>query len=138
MKFQKKVTEDTYKRSVSDKYYEYLKSRGITNTNYIKALKNNEFGILIENVVTISDKPFCLNCILGESSENVYDLIETNNMYGLSKEEGTVIAVLYGDDYIFAKPESESIFYKSITTDEVIELAKSYKDFCELIKYVEE
>ena len=137
MKFNKKETKESYIFPVTGKYYRYLAEREVISKEYKEALEGEQVGILMENVVIIQKKPFCVNCILGESNESIFDIIGNNEIYKLSKETGTVFAVLYGDDYLFFKPQDPHVYYKSISTDEEVLVANTYKDFIELIWFEE-
>ena len=135
MKFNVPETKESFTFPVSNRYYSFLDGRRIVSTEYLEALKNGCVGIMLENTIIIQESPFCLNCILGESSENIFDIIETNKLYNLSPDDGTAFAVLYGDDYLFFKPNDSRVYYRSISTDKVVLLANSYSDFLSLIRY---
>ncbi|MBQ6520495.1 MAG: hypothetical protein IJI14_17405 [Anaerolineaceae bacterium] len=133
MKFNIIQTKESYVFPIPELYFTYLNERKIISEGYQKALRNDSVGILEENKIIIQNKPFCVNCILGKSSESIFDIIGTNKLYGLNPEEGTVFAVLYGDDYLFFKPDDKRIYYKSISSDEIIPLASCYTEFLSMI-----
>ncbi len=138
MRVNRRETEESYKPIISDRYYKYLDDRSVVSDEYFTALKKGQFGILEENVLIIDESPFCLNCILGESEDSIFDIIGTNSLYNLSKEDGTVFAVLYGDDYLFFKPNDKRIYYKSISSDDEILVASTYNEFLGKIKFQED
>lgn len=134
----KEETMESYETTISEKYYRFLEDRKVISKEYFSALRSGQFGILCENVLIIQGKPYCLNCILGQSDESIYDIIETNKLYGLSKDDGTVFAVLYGDDYLYFKPNDSKVYYKSLSSDEDFLVSNSYKEFLSKIDYQEE
>ena len=137
MKFNQRDTDESFIKPISEEYFDYFKEREIVSDEYFRALRNGEYGILEENMLLINNTPFCLNCLLGESKESIFDIRGTNSLYGVSKDEGTAIAVLYGDDYIFLKPNDPKIYYKSISTDEELLIADTYNGFIKKLSFQE-
>lgn len=127
-------TNDSYIFPVGKEYFDYLKERHIVSKDYICSLKSKQVGILNENVIMIDNRPFCLQCILGSSDDNIFDIIKTNELYKIKADEGTAFGVLYGDDYLLFKPNDERIYYQSLSGDETIAIADTYKDFIAMIK----
>lgn len=137
MIFNQRDTDESFIKPISEEYFDYFKEREIVSDEYFRALRNGEYGILEENMLLINNTPFCLNCLLGESKESIFDIRGTNSLYGVSKDEGTAIAVLYGDDYIFLKPNDPKIYYKSISTDEELLIADTYNGFIKKLSFQE-
>ena len=138
MMFDELETKASYIFPVSEKYFGYLKKRKVISREYINTLKSGGVGILTENFILINDVPYSVNCLLGESKESIFDIIETNSLYGLSSEDGTAFAVLHGDDYLLFLPNDAGVYYKSISTDERVLLAKSFTLFLGMISFQNE
>ena len=127
-------TREHYKETLSESYYDYLLKRGINSTSYIQALRGGLFGVLDENCIVIDGYDYCIRCVLGMSEENIYDLIQTNVLYGLSPAEGTVIAVTEGDDYMFLKPDEDTVYFCFREDEEITRVADNYEAFISMIK----
>ena len=134
MHFNKTETTASFAPTISDKYFRFLDEREVVSEEYRASLKSGLFGILTENVIMIDNKPFCVNCILGESEDSIFDIIGTNQLYAINANDGTVFSVLYGDDYLFFKPNDTKVYYKSISTDEIVTLADSYNAFLSMVE----
>ncbi len=137
MKFDFENTKKFFSFPIDQKYFAYLKCRQIVSNEYIEALQKEQYGYLQENMILIQDQPYCLDCILGASGEAICDLMGTNDLYGLSAEIGTVIAVLLGDDYLFFKPNDPTVYFCCRDTDEIVPVAGSYSELQTKIQYEE-
>lgn len=138
MKFNKEETENYFNDPVEERYFTYLEQRGIVSSWYIQSLREGKQGVLQDNGIVIADEEYSVECILGSGKIDIFDLIRNNEIYGVSAEEGTVIAILLGDDYLFLKPNDERIYFCCRDTEKVIVVAKDYQELDEMIKYKEE
>lgn len=134
--FNNNDTKESYIKPISRGHLLYLENRGIISRDYYHALLIGDYGILKENKLEINGTPFCVNCILGQSDDQIFDIIGTNSLYNLQPEKKTAFSVLYGDDYLFFKPNDEKIYYWSISLDEEILLADTYNDFLSMIDFI--
>lgn len=134
MKFDFKNTKKYFLFPVGKSHFDFLADRKIGSVQYFEALRNGQYGYLLENVILIQNRPYCVDCILGRSKESICDLIGTNNLYGLSADKGTAFATLVGDDYLFFKPNDPKVYFYDRDTDETILVAANYNGFTELIK----
>lgn len=137
MKFDAENTNKYFSFPIEQEHIEYLKHQQIASAEYLESLQQNQYGYLRENMLLIQGKPYCLDCILGASSESICDLIGTNDLYNLSAEVGTVFAVLLGDDYLFFKPNDPTVYFCCRDTDEIIPIADSYLELQKKIQYEE-
>ena len=131
--FNEKDTKQFFINPIKQQYYDYLLSRGVNHSDYLSALREGNVGILNENVILIGADKYSVNCILGMSNESIFDIIGTNALYGLTPDRGTVIAVLYGDDYIFYKPNDHCLYLSTVSNIEVSVVAESFTEFLTMI-----
>lgn len=129
------LTENLFYSTIPQNYYDYLTTRGVISQQYINALQQKQFGILCENTIQIDDT-YSVRYILGASNESIYDLIQTNKLYLMPKEIGTVFAVLEGDDFLFFKPFRPEVFFFYRDTEEEIMLSSDFYNFVNKIKYI--
>lgn len=131
-------TKKLFRKRIPKKYFEYLQNRGIISNEYFDSLKNGSFGLLEENVLFIDNKPFCVESILGASTEDVYDIIRTNEIYEIEPTQGTAFAILYGDDYLFFKPNDIRVYYCNRMDAVPVCIAESYGSFINSIQMEEQ
>ena len=134
MMFDEMKSKSLFSRQISDDYIQYLRERKVVSAAYFQALREGNVGVLDENMILINDVPYAVNCILGKSQEAIYDIRGTNDLYQLDPSNGTVFSVLYGDSYLFFKPNDERVFFRSLASDEEVLVADSYDDFINKIK----
>ncbi len=72
--------------------------------------------------------------ILGASKTDIYDIIRVNQIYGIEPDEGTIFAIIRGDDYLFFKPNDAAVYFFCRDTEEDIKVAEDYKAFTEILK----
>ena len=135
MKINVEKTKRYFNDSIQEKYLDFLKERNITSKGYIQALKDGKFGMLEENFIEINNEEYIVTYILGSSNESIYDLIRVNQFYDLNSEEGTVFAILLGDDFLFFKPNDERVYFLYRDTEEVTEVASDFDSFLSQIKF---
>lgn len=130
-------TKELFRKKIPQKYLEYLKERKVVSEEYLDSLKNGIFGILEENVLFIENKPFCVECFLGASNDDVYDIIRSNELFELEPQKGTAFAVLYGDDFLYFKPDDTKVYYFNRIDNTSVCIAESYNSLIGLIKMEE-
>lgn len=130
-------TQKLFKKKIPKSYLDYLHKRNVVSEEYYSSIENDLFGILCENVIFIEDTPFCVECILGASEVDVYDILRSNELYGLKSETGTAFAVLYGDDFLFFKPNDNKVYYHNRAKDYSVLIAESYNSLIDLIQMEE-
>ena len=135
MKINVEKTKKYFNDSIQEKYLDFLKERNIISERYIQALKSGNYGILEDNTILINDEEYIVTYILGSSTESIYDLIRVNQFYDLRSEEGTVFAILLGDDFLFFKPNDEKVYFFYRDTEEVTIVAEDYDSFLDLITF---
>ena len=131
-------TRECFKKSITKKYFDYLESRGITCKQYLEALRQKKFGFINENMLNIDGRPYSVQCILGRSDESIYDIIKTNELYGIEPVNGTAIAVMYGDDYVYLMPDDEKIYFMDCCFGKSMIIADTYDEFISNIRIVNE
>lgn len=122
---------------ISKEYFDYLQERKIDSPMYYEDLRNGRYGFLKENMIEIQGQSYFIDCILGCSQEPIFDLIGTNELYGMSAFEGTIFAVFLGDDYMYFKPMDSRVYLKKYHEDIEIVLTESYEELIEKITYKE-
>ena len=127
-------TKKLFRKKIPEKYFKYLQERKVISKEYVEALKAGIFGVLEENILLIDGKPFCVECLLGASNEDVYDIIRSNELYELEPVKGTAFATLYGDDFLYFRPNDTKVYYYNRLNDSSVCIAESYKSLTDLIK----
>lgn len=129
MKIDIEQSKRCFKRQLSQKYLTFLEDRNVTAKGYLDLLKNHQYGFPEENSIKIGHDEYSIQYILGPSEEDIYDLIRDNEIYGIKPEEGTIFAVLLGDDYLFFKPKDDAVYFCFRDNEEIIKVAESLEDF---------
>ena len=129
MKIDIEQSKPYFKRRLSKKYLTFIEERNVTAKGYLELLKSHQYGFMVENSIKIGKDEYSVQYILGPSEEDIYDLIRDNEIYGIKPEEGTIFAVLLGDDYLFFKPNDDAVYFCFRDTEEIIKVAESLKDF---------
>lgn len=113
---------------------DFFNKNSIIDEDYKKFILSNQCGIYLENSFNIlDDEDLFLYCILGNSSEMVYDLICYNKE--LFKENNYVaIGLTLGDNIIAFKKGAREIYYIELGSTEKKKIADSFAEFVSLIK----
>lgn len=133
MKINKEKTKLLFDKTLGKEYYEFLSERKIVSESYFKALQKCEYGYLEDNVLTIDGWEYSVRYILGASNEAIYDIIRDNQIYGILPEEGTIVAILEGDDYLFLKPNDLCVYFFCRDTEKETMVCKDYYDLENII-----
>ena len=133
MKINKEKTNLLFNKALGEEYYQFLYKRKIVSRSYLEALQKGEYGYLEDNVLSINGWDYSVRYILGASNEAIYDIIRDNQIYGIPPEEGTIVAILEGDDYLFLKPNDLCLYFFSRDTEEVVIVCKDYCDLENII-----
>ena len=129
MKIDREQSKPYFKQRVSKKYIVFLESRNVTAKGYCEHLKQHLYGFPQENAIRIGNDEYSIQYLLGPSNEDIYDLIRDNQIYGMKPEDGTIFAVLLGDDYLFFKPNDDAVYFCFRDTEETIKVAESLEEF---------
>jgi len=138
MKINAEDTKEYYNSTVDERHLRFLEDRGINISEYTDFLREGRYGILDYNTVTLCGEECMVNCFLGSSNEGIYDLIRDNEIFGIKPEEGTIFAILEGDDFLFFRPDDEAVYYCYRDTEEVFRVADSFGELLEMIVMDEE
>ena len=133
MKIIKKQTRQYFRRYLARRYFDFLAERKITAESYISSLKNGQYGIVDSNCFSVDEIEYNLKYILGSSKESIYDLIRVNQIYSMSPDQGTIIAICLGDEYVFLKPNEDAVFFNCGDSDEDFKVAENYQDFLNML-----
>lgn len=134
----KNKSVETFK-PVSKELLEYLKVNGVVSKEYINFLKETNGGFFYPNIYSINDEEYSVDILLGKSDEEIYDLIESNNLMKIDIAKIIVIGYFIGDDIICMKPYDDSIYFcalDDIEAKKLVKIADSFNSFLDKIKII--
>lgn len=115
----------------------YLQSRGVKTASYYELIRNNDFGLLKNNVIKVSGIEYRVDAICSCSKNSGFDIVEINKNLETSQGDILVIAGVAGDDVICIKLSTGEIFLWLIETGEweKVFVSSSIDSFINMIVY---
>lgn len=131
------IVKETEKFFNQDKkpVIEYLKNRGIYDSDYFALIEKNPFGFISGLSITVNDELYDIMQLLTNSDTDGYDVRRTNKDLNLTGSQ-VAIATVAGDDVICYDIETGVVYLWLLVTGEgeKIPIAYSLKQFVELFK----
>lgn len=114
---------------------DYIKAKNIQNKQYEKFLIDFGYGFLDENQVFINNEEYSVECFLGVSNNDVYDIIKANKLAELDKTQYCAIANLYGGDLICLNNQDDKIYLwiHEAWNNQPIRIANNFNELLEKI-----
>ena len=108
--FNKEKSKNIFNCGQVENILNYIRLRNIQNKQYEKFLIDYGYGFIDENELTINNEIYSIECFLGVSNNNAYDIVMANKLAELDQTKYCAIANLYGGDLICINNQDDKIY----------------------------
>ena len=131
--FDRQKSRDFFEVPEKGFFSKYLECRKIQAKDYCGWMTTAIGGFLDENIICIKNEHFSIQCFLGKSQNDVYDIELCNILYGLEDSDYCAIALLYGDDLICISRNDSKVYYFNASSREMQIICDDFTSFLDLI-----
>ncbi len=137
IKFNIEKCKAYFQEGMVDKVLQYVNSCGLKNDQYEEFLINNEYGFLDENQMIINNEEYSVECFLGVSNNEAYDMVRANKLAELYNTKYCAIAILYGGDLVCLNTEDNKVYcwFHENWDKKPICIANSFNQFVDSITH---
>ena len=111
-------------------YFEFMR---IQAHYYCAWIEQNGGGFLTENNICINEEEYSVQCFLGKSKNDAYDIRRCNRLYELENSDFCAIALLYGDDLLCLCRKDNHIYFYDTLQNAVQPIASDFENLLNLI-----